>query len=238
MAGRRWQTNPTLIPGIHKLEVKDTEYRGRINLTIDEPSITVTPDIAGPRDYITIIGENWAVDNLDNTLGAPVNVDVLIRTSVMAASYPVYADSVGRFTVEHRIHRKVAIPDTVQVKANYDGDVVKITSFAVPASTITVTPGEGQPGDMVTLTANNMPVYTEADYVEIGGTTYDDPGVNTDRDGNITVEDVLIPGLDPGVYSVVINVDGTIAIGEVNVLAESSARGAPAELPGAVEHQR
>ena len=41
---------------------------------------------------------------------------------------------------------------------------------------------------MVTLTASNMPVYTEADYVEIGGTTYNDPGVNTDRDGNITVE--------------------------------------------------
>ena len=47
-----------------------------------------------------------------------------------------------------------------------------------------------------------MPVYSEADYVEIGGTTYSDPGVNTDRDGNITVEDVLIPGLDPGTYSV------------------------------------
>ena len=46
---------------------------------------------------------------------------------------------------------------------------------------------------------------------------------------------MLIPGLDPGVYSVVINVDGTIAIGEINVLAESSAAGAPAELPGAVE---
>ena len=109
--------------------------------------------------------------------------------------------------------------------------MVQIGSFAVPASTITVTPGEGQPGDMVTLTAANMPVYTEADYVEIGGTTYGDPGVNTDRDGNITVEDVLIPGLDPGVYSVVINVDDTIAIGEVKVLAESAAAGAPADAP-------
>ena len=46
------------------------------------------------------------------------------------------------------------------------GDVAKIGSFAVPASTIEVTPGEGQPGDMITLTAGNMPVYTEVDYVE------------------------------------------------------------------------
>ena len=230
------QSNPALIPGTHKLRVEDNaNFEADISLTIAEPSITVTPDIAGPRDYITITGENWAVDNLDRSLSDPINVEVLdLGTS--GRSYPVYADSVGRFTVEHRVHRKVNIPDTVQVKANYDqGRVVKIGSFSVPASTITVTPDSGQPGDMVTLTASNMPVYTEAKYVEIGGTTYDNPGVNTDRDGNITVEDVLIPGLDPGVYSVVIKVQDTIAIGEVTVLAESSARGAPAALPGAVE---
>ena len=229
-------TNPSLIPGTHSLDVVDNEeYGSSINLTISEPSITVTPDVAGPRDYITITGENWAVDNLDHSLNDPITMEVLDLGN-RGRTYPVYADSVGRFTIEHRVHRKVAIPDTVQVKANYDeGRVVQISSFSVPASTITVTPGEGQPGDMVTLTAANMPVYTEADYVEIGGTTYGDPGVNTDRDGNITVEDVLIPGLDPGVYSVVINVDGTIAIGEVKVLAESGATGAPVELPGAVE---
>ena len=229
-------TNPALIPGTHTLEITDDEeYGSSISLTIAEPSITVTPDIAGPRDYITVTGEAWAVDNLDNSLSDPISV--VIEDYSNGRTYPVYADSVGRFTVEHRVHRRVAIPDTVQVKANYDnGRVVQIGSFGVPASTITVTPGEGQPGDTVTLTSANMPVYTEADYVEIGGTTYTDPGVNTDRDGNITIEDVLIPGLDPGIYSVVINVDNTIAIGEVNVLAESSAAGAPAALPGAVEN--
>ena len=234
--GKDPASNPSLIPGTHKLSVVDTDdFEAEISLTIEEPTISVAPDVAGPRDYITVTGENWAVDNLDHSLSDPITV--VIEDYQNGRTYPVYADSVGRFTVEHRVHRRVAIPDTVQVKANYDeGKVVKIGSFSVPASTITVTPGEGQPGDMVTLTAANMPVYTEADYVEIGGTTYQDPGVNTDRDGNITVEDVLIPGLDPGVYSVVINVDGTIAIGEVSVLAESSAAGAPAMLPGAVEN--
>ena len=42
-------TNPTLIPGTHELAVKDTNlYSSSVNLTIPEPSITVTPDIAGP----------------------------------------------------------------------------------------------------------------------------------------------------------------------------------------------
>ena len=231
-------TNPTLIPGTHELSVEDNkEFTASVNLTIAEPTITVGPDVAGPRDYITVIGENWPVDNLDNTLNKPTVIcveDFGLGEECNGRSYPVYADSVGRFTVEHRVHRRVAIPSTVQVKATYE-DVAKIGSFAVPASTIEVSPAEGQPGDTVTLTAANMPVYNEVDYVEIGGTNYSDPGVNTDRDGNVTVEDVLIPGLDPGVYSVVINVQGTIAIGEINVLAESSAAGAPAELPGAVE---
>ena len=107
----------------------------------------------------------------------------------------------------------------------------------MPASTVEVTPGEGQPGDTVTLTASNMPVYTSLKYVEIGGTQdQENPGINTDRDGNITVEDVLIPGLDPGVYSVVINVADTIAIGEVQRLGRVVCPPAPPPmLPGATE---
>ena len=215
-------TNPTLIPGTHTLDVEDNEkYAASINLTIADPSISVTPDVAGPRDYVTVTGMNWAVDNLDSDERPAVMVTV---EDGRTREYQVQTNAVGRFTVEHRVDRRVAIPSTVQVKANYgQGRVVQIASFAVPASVVEVTPGEGQPGDTVTLTASNMPVYTTLNYVAIGGTK-NDPGINTDRDGNITVEGVLIPGLDPGVYSVVINVADTIAIGEVTVLAESSAR--------------
>ena len=230
-----WQasgtTNPTLIPGTHELSVEDSKGFGAdVSITIPEPTVKVTPDVAGPRDYITITGENWPVDNPEgaSTDGIKVEVD-----DGRARPYTLFADAVGRVSQEHRVYRNVAIPSTVQVKMTH-GDVAKIGSFAVPASTIEVTPSEGQPGDIISLTSGNMPVYSEVDYVEIGGTRSNDPGVNTDRDGNVTVEDVLIPGLDPGVYSVVINVKGTIAIGEVTVLAESSAAGAPAMLPGAV----
>ena len=232
-----WQaegtSNPTLIPGVHELSVEDnTGFGSSVDITIPEPTVRVSPDVAGPRDYITIIGENWPVDNPDNPESVAVQVEV--SDASHGRTYTLFADAVGRVTQEHRVHRNVPIPSTVQVKMSY-GVVAEIGSFNVPASTIEVTPGEAQPGDMISLTAGNMPVYSEVDYVEVGGTRSNDPGVNTDRDGNVTVDDVLIPGLDPGLYSVVINVKGTIAIGEVQVLAESSAAGAPAELPGAVE---
>ena len=231
-----WQasgtSNPTLIPGTHELSVEDSKGFGAdVSITIPEPTIRVTPDVAGPRDYVTVTGENWPVDNPE---GASTGGIVLDVDDGRSRPYTLFADAVGRVSQEHRVYRNVAIPSTVQVKMTH-GDVAKIGSFAVPASTIEVSPAEGQPGDMISLTSGNMPVYSEVDYVEVGGTRSSDPGVNTDRDGNVTVDDVLIPGLDPGVYSVVINVGGTIAIGEINVLAESSAAGAPAELPGAVE---
>ena len=227
--------NPTLIAGSHELTVEDSQgFTGSTKLTIAEPTISVLPDIVGPRDYVVISGENWPVDNTDNSNSGLITIE--ISEGGRTRSYSVYADNTGRFTAEHRVSKDVAIPSTNQVKGDYgNGEIVEVGNFSVPAATVTVTPSSAQPGDMVNLSATDMPVYASADYVKIGGTVFNDPGANTDIDGNITIDDVLVPGLDPGTYSVVINVDGTVAIGELEVLAEDSAAGAGAELPGALE---
>ena len=225
--------NPSLISGSHTLDVEDSAgYVGSTTLSIAEPTISVVPDVVGPRDYVVITGANWPIDNSDNSNSGLVTV--VISDDANARTYSVYPDNVGRFTVEHRVSKDVAIPSTNQVKGSHS-DVVKVGSFAVPAATVTVTPNQAQPGDTISLSATDMKPYAEADYVKVGGTAYNDPGANTDIDGNITIDDVLVPGLDPGTYSVIINVDGTVAIGELEVLAEDSAAGAGAELPGALE---
>ena len=224
--------NPTLISGTHTLDVEDSAgFVGSTRLTIAEPTISVVPDVVGPRDYVVITGTNWPIDNSDNSNSGLVTV--VISDDANARTYSVYPDNVGRFTIEHRVSKDVAIPSTNQVKGSHS-DVVKIGSFAVPAATVTVTPNQAQPGDIISLSATDMKPYAEADYVKIGGTSYNDPGANTDIDGNITIEDVLVPGLDPGTYSVIIDVDGTVAIGELEVLAEGPT-GQSATLPEAVE---
>ena len=227
--------NPTLIAGSHELTVEDSQgFIGSTKLTIAQPTISVLPDVVGPRDYVVISGENWPVDNTDNSNSELIKIE--ISEGGRTRSYSVYADNTGRFSIEHRVSKDVAIPSTNQVKGEYDeGEIVQVGNFSVPAATVTVTPSSAQPGDMVTLSATDMPVYASADYVKIGGTVFNDPGANTDIDGNITIDGILVPGLDPGTYSVVINVDGTVAIGELEVLAEDSAAGAGAELPGALE---
>ena len=228
-------TNPTLIAGSHELTVEDSQgFIGSTRLTIAEPTIAVLPDIVGPRDYVVISGENWPVDNTDNSNSELINIE--ISEGGRTRSYSVYADNTGRFSIEHRVSKDVGIPSTNQVKGEYDeGEIVEVGHFTVPSATVTVTPGSAQPGDVVSLSATDMPVYASADYVKIGGTVFNDPGANSDIDGNITIDGILVPGLDPGTYSVVINVDGTVAIGELEVLAEDSAAGAGAELPGALE---
>ena len=227
-------SNPTLVAGSHKLEAEDNQgYVGSTMLTIPAPTIDVVPNVVGPRDYVVITGTNWPVDNADNSNAGLVEVTIS-DNPVRDRTYSVYADNSGRFTIEHRVSKDVPIPSTNQVKGSYS-DVVEVGSFMVPAATVTVTPGSAQPGDLISLSATDLKPYAEADYVKVGGTAYNDPGANTDIDGNITIDDVLVPGLDPGTYSVIINVDGTVAIGELKVLAEDSAAGAGAELPGALE---
>ena len=227
--------NPTLISGSHTLNVEDSDgFTGSTTLTISEPTISVTPGVVGPRDYIVISGTNWPVDNTDNSNAGLV--DVVIKDDPRSdRRYSVYTDGTGRFSVEHRVSRDVAIPSVVQVTGRYDiTDVVKVGSFAIPSATITIDPGEAQPGDLITLSATDMKPYTSADQVKIGGSEVNFTASNTDIDGNITLSDLLVPGLDPGTYSVVLKVDETVAIGELNVLAEDSARGAGAQLPEAL----
>ena len=114
-------SNPTLIPGVHELSIEDTSgFGSSVDITIPEPTVTVTPDVAGPRDYITIVGENWPVDNPENPSSVSIEVEVDDNPGAnRARTYILFADAVGRVTQEHRVHRNVAIPSTIQVKMTH-----------------------------------------------------------------------------------------------------------------------
>ena len=230
--------NPTLIAGTHTIRIEDDQgFFGTTTVVIKDPSMSITPDVLGPRDYLTVTGMDWPVDNTDSDASID-NVEV----EVEGRRYTVIPDATGRFTVEHRVKRDVAIPSTQQVKAEYGaGDIVKITSFEVPEAIIEVTPTEGQPGDTVSLSATGMPVYTEVEDIDIGGANVlGGRTFRTDRDGAVTADDLLIPGIDPGTYSVIMKVgergeNQVIAIGSLEVLAEGPS-GTAAELPAALDN--
>ena len=67
--------NPTLISGTHTLDVEDSDgFVGSTKLMIAEPTISVVPDVVGPRDYVVITGTNWPIDNSDNSNSGLVTV--------------------------------------------------------------------------------------------------------------------------------------------------------------------
>ena len=69
--------NPALIAGTHTIRVEDKDgFFGIATLIIKEPSMTITPDTLGPRDYVTITGTDWPVDNADG--GSNTNVEVTV----------------------------------------------------------------------------------------------------------------------------------------------------------------
>ena len=178
----------------------------------------VTPAVAGPRDVVTISGENWPVDNPDSTrLDA---ITITVTDGEREREYSQYADGTGRWFVEHQVSGAVSIPSTSRIEAKYS-DLVRLGEYAVPASIITIEPGECQPGDSVMLTASRLPVHSRIDRVEIGGRDVKPTGApSTDGDGAVTVEGVVCPGLDEGRYSVLLEVEETVAIGELEILSE------------------
>ena len=221
--------NPSLISGTHTIRVKDSDgFFGTASIVIKEPTIKVLPLVAGPRDVITITGENWPVDNPDGGNVDSVEIEIDDDPNRIARRYTAIPDLTGRFTFEHRVSRDVGIPSNNQIKVTYgeNSEIVKISAFDVPESIIEVSPAEAQPGETISLSVSGMPVYTNVYSIEVGGrNVLGGQNFSTDRTGAVTSE-VIVPGLDPGTYSVIMEVGEeehlTIAIGEVEVLSEGA----------------
>ena len=228
-------SNPALTPGTHTIEVEDNEgFVGTAEIVIKEPTLTVTPDVAGPRDYVTISGTNWPVENDDG--GRIDEVEITIGTGDNADDEDADPDANGRWSVTYRVSSDVAIPSTQQVKATYgDGsEIVKIGTFSVPQANLTVTPELASPGDTIILSATGFSLFESKIAVKIGSVTVNVPdGTVSDRDGAIGGLEVIVPSLDAALYTVQLTVGDTVTIGELTVTEETAA-GVPVPLPGAV----
>ena len=212
-------TNPALVAGTHTIRVEDDDgFVGTTRLVIVEPKITVVPLVAGPRDIVVIRGENFPVDNVEG--GAVDAVTITVNDS-RERNYSEIPDGSGRFVIEHRVSSNVAIPSVATIKATYGSEITKIGSFEVPEAIITVEPAQVAPGETLSLSVKGMPVHATVDSITIGGRgALGNLSLNTDRNGDVTATGIVVPGLDPGIFSVQLEVNDIVAIGQVEVVAE------------------
>ncbi|MYC32943.1 MAG: hypothetical protein F4X64_07175 [Chloroflexi bacterium] len=224
-------SNPALDDDTYTLKVVDsTGFEGEADLTIKSPTITVNPAVAGPRDYISISGENWPQSTEDRDWQVTIEVDGRIRTERI--------DTTGRFRHQVRLSSGIDLGEEHDVTVTFmhgDEDIEEDATFMTPDSGISVVPAAARPGDTISVELLGMPVYTLVGEVVIAGTNrLGNIAVNTDRDGNATVSGILVPAVDPGFYSVRVGVGGQTAVAQLEILTDAIGAGAATALPAAV----
>lgn len=230
--------NPALEPGEHTITIEDVEgFTGSAKITVLAPTVTITPEVAGPRDYVVIAGENWPVDNDDG--GSVTDVEIRITGGgITADEENEDTDSNGNWSFRYRVPGNVSIPSTLTVRATYgSSDISEIKTFSVPQANLEISPATVVPGADLTLSATGFTLYESQITVKIGSLSVAVPaGTNTDGEGALNDLTVTVPSLDAGVYTVQLQVGGsggTVAIGEVTVLDDDSF--GEADLPEALE---
>ena len=224
-------SNPALDADTYTVKVVDsTGFEGEADLEIKEPSISIDPMVAGPRDYITISGMNWPLSTEDHDFQVVISVDDRSRTESV--------DGTGRFSHQVRLSSDIALGEEHEVTVTFvsgDDDIEEDATFMTPSSGITVSPSQVRPGETISVELLGMPVYTLVDQVRIAGANrLGNQNVNTDRDGNATVSGILVPAVDPGFYSVQVRVGGETAVAQLEILSDATAPGTATMLPDAV----
>ena len=228
--------NPALDADEYTIKVTDSNgYEGKTKITISEPTVMVTPQVVGPRDFITISGANWPVSTSEDDYDVSIEVDDKRRSASI--------DSSGRFNYEYRLSGGIGIGEEHDVKVTFTsahGDKIEEeTTFSVPSSNVVITPAAAAPGESIDLEITGMPIGELVTEVTIdGGNRLGGINLNTDRNGAVTITGIVVPYSEPGFYPVKIEV-GTgsspqIAIVQLEILAEPRAAGAASPLPGAV----
>jgi hypothetical protein len=199
-----------LTEGTHELKVIDTKgSEGIFQVTIANRVIEVTPLKARPRDVITITGRAFIADNPD---GLSETIDLKYQCDVDSRTTTADADASGNFTETLQVPNNCAIPSTNTITAEisaggFKTGVVKTVTHQIPDAVVRLEPASGPSGSIVKVTGEGFRTFETVGKVEIGGRgTLGGRTVNTDANGNFTIPDVVVPGLDPGIHSVKVEV--------------------------------
>ena len=194
----------------HELKVIDTNgAEGVLEITIAERSLQVTPTSARPREVVTIIGRNFIADNAD---GLSTTVPIEYECGSSSRTVTADPDVSGNFRESLRIPSGCSIPSTNTLTARIAAGgtltgVVETVTHEIPEGLITITPGRGASGTLVTITGEGFRTFETVERVEFSGlSTLSGSTVNTDKNGDFEIQGLLVPGLDPGIHAVKVEV--------------------------------
>ena len=214
-------------------ELKIIDCRGgvaSIDLTFAEREVTMTPAEGGVGTEVVITGKNYPVSNDD---GSDIEVEVEYDADVDTDDDDVEPDAVGNFTVILEVPEDAGIPSnntvSVRFKEDDDSEVLDTFTHRVPQGTVAFSATSGAEGSSLTINADGFARYTRVDLVEFGDREITpSPNPSTDTSGNAEFS-VRIPGSDPGIYIIRVEIDTVVATSTFTVVSGSGAADATIE---------
>ena len=190
----------------------------------------MTPAMGGVGTEVVVTGRNFPVKNDD---GSDVEVTVEYDAGVDSDDDDVEPDALGNFTVILDVPEDANIPSNNTVSVSFDDDqraqVLDTFTHRVPQGTVAFSATRGGEGSTLTITANGFARYTRVNIVEFGDREITpSPNPSTDTNGNAEFS-VRIPGSDPGIYIIRVEIDEVVATSTFTVVSGSGASDATVE---------
>ena len=193
-----------------------------VDLTFPDREVTMTPSEGGVGTEVVISGKNFPVANDD---GTDIEIMVLYDAGVDTDDDDVEPDAVGSFTVILEVPEDANIPSNNTVHVEFTDEdnskVLETFTHRVPQGTVAFSATRGGEGSLLTITANGFARYTRVDLVEFGDREITpSPHPSTDTNGNAEFS-VRIPGSDPGIYIIRVEIDKVVATSTFTVVSGS-----------------
>ena len=204
-------TEATTAEGDRTVSVTDSEgSTGSFTVTIPRRSVNITPDTGRVGTIALVGGDNFPARN---SRGSSFNVEVVYHSgNDYVTTVATLPDASGSFQVQLRIPTVAAIPSTNSVQVSFEDDnlvsTVNSLVHSVTEGIITLSQASGAPGSRVTIDAEGFRSFVNVQKVTIGAievTPVTVPALTTDTHGMASF-DIIIPGLDPGVHTIEVQI--------------------------------
>lgn len=213
-------------------EVKATARNNRLgteSITVTKPKLTVTPDKGLRGTMVTLAGEGFTANDSVQIQYDRFEGDTATPRTITTAN----VGSTGRFTASFEVPSFARIGKTQKITVNSqlnDDFAAETVNHSTPKPELSVNPARAAVGATVSIGGLNF-----AGFAPVADLKIDDrdvkpvPTPTTKKDGSITMDGILVPQLDPGSYTVRLEIAGEVVTRFITV-TDAPVSTAPADV--------
>ena len=223
----------TTVEGTYQLKI--TDCRGgtaSVALTFPKMEVTITPEEGGVGSEVVISGKNFPAEN-DHAPTSGYEVEVTYDAGDEMDDDDVDPDALGNWTLILEVPEDATIPSSNTVKVEFlddnDSPVLQTKTHRIPQGTVAFDRNTGPENSALTISAKGFARYTSVDSIEFGDreiTPLPKPSTDTNGNGEFSIR---IPGSDPGIYIIRVQIDEVVATHTFTVISGSGASDASVE---------